>query len=135
MDSYDRYLALGRPIDYLMECWARSWSPDPVEKEEYGWAYVELLDGALDDPERVWQCILCALANPVFSEHFPVLAAGPLEDLLSHHGPDFIDRVEALAGQSSTFASLLGGVWRFEMSDDVWARVQKARDGRGWDDT
>jgi len=61
------------------------------------------------------------------------LSAGPLEDLLAMHGPAIIDRVEAEAARDPTFAKLLGGVWQNRMTDEVWARVQAARDRRGWD--
>jgi len=56
-----------------------------------------------------------------------MLAAGPLEDLLSSFGPDYIDRVETLARDDGRFKLLLGGVWRLGMTDDVWGRMQAAR--------
>jgi len=133
MDSYQRYKELGRPINYLMDCWARGWSTDPAEKAEYDWACVEPVDDARDDPERAWQCILYAIDSPACAEHFGVLAAGPLEDLLSYNGPTFIDRVEVLAQQNPKFASLLGGVWQFQMNEEIWGRVQQVWDRRGWD--
>ena len=133
VNSYHRYKQLGYPIDYLMECWARGWSEDPVEKEEYGWACMEPVDDARDNPERAWHCILQALKSPACADHYGVLAAGPLEDLLSWHGSAFIDRVEARAKEDPEFATLLGGVWRFEMTDEIWERVQKVWDRRGWD--
>jgi len=58
---------------------------------------------------------------------FQALAAGPLEDLLGAHGPGIIERVEAEARRSPAFNLLLGGVWKNAMSNDVWARVEKAR--------
>jgi hypothetical protein len=61
------------------------------------------------------------------SSLFQVLAAGPLEDLLVHHGPAVIDRVEQLARDDSRFNLLLGGVWPSTVAADVWARVEKAR--------
>jgi hypothetical protein len=56
-----------------------------------------------------------------------------VEDLLSQHGPSFIDRVEHEARSNPKFAYLLGGVWRLEITDEVWQRVQKVWDRRGWD--
>lgn len=56
-----------------------------------------------------------------------------MEDLLSGHGAQFIDRVEAQARSDPQFAMFLGGVWRFQMADEVWARVQAVWDRRGWD--
>jgi hypothetical protein len=40
------------------------------------------------------------------------LAAGPLEDLLSMHGPAFIDRIEQAESNSTDFRELLVGQWR-----------------------
>lgn len=55
-----------------------------------------------------------------------LLAAGPLEHLLAHHGSAYIDEVETLARKDSKFNYHLGGVWRNKMTEDVWRRVQKS---------
>ena len=133
MNSYHRYKELGRSLDYVVECWARGLSTDPIEKEEYDWAFMEPVDDARENPERAWNFILLALTMPICEPHLGVLAAGPLEDLLSHHGADYIDRVEAEAKANPKFAHVLGGVWKFQMTDEVWSRVQQVWDRRGWD--
>lgn len=133
MNTYHRYKELGRPLEYLVECWARGWSSDPVEKEQYGWACMEPVDDVQDDPERAWKFILLAVKAPICAPHFGVLAAGALEDLLSFHGPEFIDRVEEQAKANPAFAHLLGGVWQSQISDEVWGRVQQVWDRRNWD--
>jgi len=87
-----------------------------------------------DNPERAWECILLAARDPRFSDHhIGVMAAGALEDLLSHHGMAFIDRIEEECRTNRRFAWMLGGVWRFQMSDEVWSRVQVVWDRRDWD--
>ncbi|KQV59493.1 DUF6869 domain-containing protein [Duganella sp. Root336D2] len=136
MDSYDRWKQLGRPVGYLMECWLAAQSPDPQVKEEYGWAFMEPVDDARDNPERAWEYILFAANDPRFSgHHMGVMAAGALEDLLSHHGPAFIDLVEKEAQTNPRFAWMLGGVWKLQMSDEIWNRVQAVWNRRGWDGT
>lgn len=92
---------------------------------EFNWAVEEA-------PEQAWAAILAALQDSRMDPHLGALAAGPLEDLLALHGPQFIARVEDAARSDPKFAHLLGGVWRFTMSDDVWARVQLAWDRSGW---
>jgi hypothetical protein len=62
-----------------------------------------------------------------------VLSAGPLEDLLAKHGPAYIDRIKSMARSNSEFARLLGGVWQNRMPQDIWERVHKVWDRRGWD--
>jgi hypothetical protein len=51
-------------------------------------------------------------------------AAGPLEDLLSKHGPALIDRVEQRARENPKFLRSVRCLWRLGMTDDVWDRVQ-----------
>jgi hypothetical protein len=84
-------------------------------------------------PEFAWQAIVAALHDPRLDVHLGLMAAGPLEDLLSAHGPSFIDRVETEARSNPKFASMLGGVWRHQMTEEVWGRVQAVWDSRGWD--
>lgn len=120
-------------MEYLIECWSRGWSSDAAEKEEYDWACMEPVDDAHEEPERAWNFILLALESPICVPHLGVLAAGPLEDLLSYHGEDFIERVEAEAKVNAKFAHLLGGVWQSQMTDAIWIKVQQVWDTQGWD--
>lgn len=126
------------PVPELVEEWIRwaSWQADPKNKgrlngefigfDEFEWIVKEY-------PEHAWRGILAVLADSRAKTHFALLAAGPLEDLLSYHGSAFIERVEKEAKLNPGFASLLAGVWQFEMSEEVWVRVQAAWDRRGWD--
>ena len=134
MNTYQHWKDLGRPTEYLMECWLASQSDDPATREENEWAFMEPADEARDNPEKAWEYILFAARDPRFSDrHVGVMAAGALEDLLSYHGLAFIDRVEHEAKTDNRFAWMLGGVWRFQMSDEIWSRVQAVWDRRGWD--
>jgi hypothetical protein len=56
-----------------------------------------------------------------------MLGVGKLEDLLAHHAPDFIERVEQLAASDAKFAKILGAVWQRDMTEDIWQRIEKAR--------
>ena len=82
---------------------------------------------AIDEPELLWRFILNVYKRDVPDKVSAVLAAGPLEDLLSYFGADYIDRVEKLAAEDQRFNWLLGGVHRLEMTDAVWSRVQAVR--------
>ena len=76
-----------------------------------------------EDPDRALSVILKVVERiePLpTTTLFQVLAAGPLEDLLAHHGPAIIDRVEAHARRDERFDLLLGGVWRNGIASDVW---------------
>ena len=122
------------PIPDLLDAW-RLWAAAQSAGEdtdeftgwmEFNWAVEE-------NPEHAWSAILAALEDPRMEASLGVLAAGPLEDLLSLHGERFISRVEDAARSNPMFAWLLGGVWRHTMTDAVWSRVQAVWDRTGWD--
>lgn len=81
-------------------------------------------------PEHQWQFILAAVAQ-ASDEELGHVAAGPVEHLLGKHGAQYIDQVERHAEANPKFARMLSGVWKYMMTDDVWARVEslKARYG------
>lgn len=107
--------------DELVADWLALNSPHPGED----WS--KLNDASWHDPEAAWCAILKLITHKLTDEQLSLLAAGPLEDLLSEHGSSFIDRVEQEVTANKRFDYLLGGVWRLSMTDDVWNRVQKAR--------
>lgn len=78
-------------------------------------------------PEIAWKAIQQLSALELSDEQKALLAAGPLESLLFHHGQSFIDRVEEAARSSERFNHLLGGVWQGGMRKDIWRRVEAAR--------
>jgi len=59
------------------------------------------------------------------SRHFQLLAAGPLEDLLSAHGDAMIDKIDTLARREPKFRTLLNGVWLTSASPTVKERLSK----------
>jgi len=131
-------MATPLPLPQLLDEWHRwaDWvSTEPRDEtmasERIGW---HEFDWAVQDyPELAWEAIVAAIDQPRMEAHLGLLAAGPLEDLLSKHGAAFIDRVEALARANAKFAWVLGGVWQHTMPEPLWLRVQAVRDRRGWD--
>ncbi len=86
----------------------------------------------LADPEAAWQAVLRIMEQELSDEQLSLLAAGPIEDLLCGHGAQFIDRIEAEAKRSPAFAHVLGGVWRRDIPQEIWQRVESARGGQVW---
>jgi len=86
-----------------------------------------MFDACTEEPEIAWRAILKILERGLADDQEAVLAAGPLETLLSWHGADFIDRVESEARGNHRFNHLLGGVWRSDMPEEVWDRVHRVR--------
>ncbi|MDX6694467.1 MAG: hypothetical protein QOF02_2070 [Blastocatellia bacterium] len=99
------------------------------EYQSNWWAIEKVIDWAVleSEPELLWRFVLAAYQRGLPDTTTAVLAAGPLEDLLSRHGPDYIERVEELARRDARFNHLLGGVWQLEMTDEVWERVKAVR--------
>ena len=86
-----------------------------------------MFDACTEAPEIAWSAILQIFQRELTEKQMSLLAAGPVETLLSHHGPAFIERVEREARQSSRFRHLLAGVWRLGMTQGVWDRLRRAR--------
>jgi hypothetical protein len=106
---------------------------DSEEHKRSFWAFTVMYDLCEDRPAVAWELIQLILKQDQSQKIIQILSAGPLEDLLAKHGPDYIEKVEVEAKSNPQFASLLGGVWQNSMSEDVWNRVLEVRDRRGWD--
>src|SRR5262249_29793809 len=119
----------------IAEAWIRLMKADEGSSEEAAndWAFSLVHDMIDDDPQQGSSMILEILRRDDSVAIMEVLSAGPLEDLLVEHGAAFIDRVETEARLNPVFARLLGGVWKRQMTDEIWARVQAVWDRRGWD--
>ena len=89
-----------------------------------------MFPGDTANAEDCWATILEILVRNPPRQVLRVLAAGPLEDLIHHVGPEFIDRIELQARRNPAFRQLLGGVWACS-TPDVWARVEAVR-GAAW---
>jgi hypothetical protein len=76
------------------------------------------------DPDGTLTFIFEVLRREPLPRVLANLAAGPLEDLLLYQGPAVIERVEALAARDERFRQLLASVWRNDIQQDVWDRVQ-----------
>ena len=87
-------------------------------------AFGQLYDLVHDQPEAAWPIIQELWTLDQTDRMLAIIAAGPVEDLLCWHGPDFIGRIEQLAGQHAVVRKLLGAVWRRDMAEDVWLRLK-----------
>lgn len=118
-------------IDRLIAAWMNHW--EVYEETEQ---FLENPDGIdlseIDEAPADFRLqfvlgVLNRIPHDPDNHFMQVLAAGPLESLLSDHGPTVIDRIESLAKTDASFNLLLGGVWKLSMTDDVWDRVQACR--------
>ena len=109
-----------------------------VDEDAYGthpevWTADLMFDLVRDHPDLAFDAICATLERCTAPQQVAMLAAGPLEDLLTEHGPAWIDRIEAEAATSPRFRYALTGVWKNEIKPLVWARVETARHGPSLD--
>jgi hypothetical protein len=99
----------------------------PIHDENW-WALERPLNWKYDnEPELLWRFILAVHDKDTSEELAMHLSAGPVEDLMSEFGEAYIERIEELARRDARFKRMLCGTWQDAMSDDLWARFQKAR--------
>jgi hypothetical protein len=119
------------PVSALVDGWLAwcAWVSDPASRDRFDGpsGHSDFLWVVEEHPERAWEAILKLVEDSNAHCYLGQLAAGPIEDLLSYHGQQFIERVETTARTNPIFASTLSGVWKFTMSDDIWARVQAVK--------
>ncbi|MCU7904827.1 MAG: hypothetical protein KZQ76_03050 [Candidatus Thiodiazotropha sp. (ex Epidulcina cf. delphinae)] len=70
-----------------------------------------MIDLVIDHPERVWELILEILRIDDSEEIIKAVGAGPLEDLMVHHGDHFIDKIEHEAANSKSLIIAMQNVW------------------------
>lgn len=114
VDAYIEAQSSKQPIQADHPCW---WA---IER------FMDLRD--LQEAEEAWTTLLQVLMRRPTERVLSLLAAGPLEDLIQYWGPNFIERIERAAWESTDFRALLNGVWE-SSTPDIWARVQKAASG------
>ena len=118
-----------------IDAWAAAYieaaASSDYAKDDYPlwWAIERFMVGVISEAaeaEDCWVAILVVLSRNPTDQVLGVLAAGPLEDLIDHHGPEFIERIELLARRDPAFRSLLRGVWK-SSTPEIWERVEKAQ--------
>ncbi len=113
------------------DAFARSWIAElrggPTDTEDDVGQSVVMMNFTAR-PEHQWQFILAAIPH-ASDEELGHIAAGPVEHILGKHGEKYIEKVEQRAEADPKFARMLAGVWKYMVTDEVWARVEalKAR--------
>jgi hypothetical protein len=116
------------PLDFanmstagLARAWVEQYSKSERDQDDNLFAIMDFeRDLREDDPDRMIDLILEILkieANPVL---LSLLAAGPLEDVIS---TGTIDRIEREARVNERFRDLLGGVWYYRASNELKTRL------------
>ena len=105
----------------LARAWIAQYSKSERDRDDNFFAIMEYeRDLREEDPDKAIDLILEILkleTNPVL---LSLLAAAPLEDVISMAT---IDRIEREASKNKRFQKLLGGVWYYRASDELKARL------------
>ncbi|MFO1111178.1 MAG: hypothetical protein U1E61_18545 [Bradyrhizobium sp.] len=117
-------------IAALARAWVEQYSKSDRDRDDNFFALMDYeRDLREDDPDRAIDLILEVLrieTNPVL---LSMLAAGPLEDVISMRT---IDRIEREAAANKRFADLLGGVWYFRAPEELKARLDALIGDNRW---
>lgn len=125
------------PLDYekmsmpeLARAWVEQNSKSDRDRDDNLFALMDYeSDLREEDPDRAIDLIVEILkieTNPVL---LSLLAAGPLEDVISMQT---IDRIEREASADKRFHDLLGGVWYYRASDELKARLDALVGDNKW---
>lgn len=128
------------PVARLAERWLgylRATLPDdaPQDHPDF-WTFSLLVDLAREAPDLCLDVVLAALPLCQTPEELALVAAGPLEDVITEHGAAVIARIELEAPGNARLRLALSGVWpQGSAGTALWSRVQAARGGdAGLDD-
>jgi len=117
-------------IPQLARAWVEQYSKSDRDRDDNFFALMDFeRDLGEEDPDRAIDLILAILdieTNPVL---LSMLAAGPLEDVISM---STIDRIEREAAANARFRDLLGGVWYFRAGDELKARLDALIGDNRW---
>lgn len=116
-------------IQILLDAWLDGCESerDTPEFERNFWAIDQVM-WLRSKPNDCWNFILAAYKPAVERGQEACLTAGPIEDLLTHWGEQYIDRFVELAKKDECFNYVLGGVWHVTgMKDDVFAQIEDVR--------
>lgn len=112
--------------NYLGASWVRFQSVPKGSAEylELEWVVEQMWDLCGSEREKAWNAIQEIIALDQSDNTLAMVGAGPFENLMVHHGPLLIERVEVCARVSPPFRRMLGVVWRNRMSEQVWTRLK-----------
>ena len=109
------------PLAELARTWIEQYSKSDRDQDDNLFAIMDYeRELREEDPDRMIDLILEILSIESNPALLSVLAAGPLEDVISLRT---IDRIEREALANKRFHDLLGGVWYYRASDELKTRL------------
>ncbi|WP_421567530.1 DUF6869 domain-containing protein [Stenotrophomonas sp. PD6] len=108
---------------------AKSWielqgaPDDSALQRESQWSALELNMLCIEEPEQAWELVVEIFESSSDPWVFENLGAGPLEALLSLHGPSTLKAIESYTSKSSDFLGVVAHVWLNALPSDVAKRL------------
>jgi len=117
-------------VEGLALAWVEQYSKSDRDRDDNFFAMMDCeRDLREEDPDRAIDLIVAILGIETNPALLSLLAAGPLEDVISM---ETIDRIEREAAANKRFHDLLGGVWYYRASDELKARLDALVGDRRW---
>jgi hypothetical protein len=99
------------------------------DRLDLSWASDRLGELVAHAPDDAYELIRELVRDAPSPYVLGIVAAGPLEDLLSDWGERYIDRLEADARDDPKLMQTCAGVWQLFMPDAVWERLRLLVEG------
>lgn len=117
-------------VPELAHIWVEQYSKYDRDHDDNFFALMDFeRDLREDDPDRMIDLILEILKIETNPRLLSLLAAGPLEDVISL---ETIDRIEREAAADKRFHDLLGGVWYYRAPEELKARLDALIGDNRW---
>lgn len=86
------------------------------------WAHEELADLSEHTPRDAWEVILALVEAAKSDELLEAIGAGPLQDLMTLHGEQFISRLEHEAMANRRLRKAMASAWLDADDTPVWKK-------------
>jgi hypothetical protein len=106
------------PEEQVVDSYLRHYA---LKEEQDFWAFDEVNRIVRRDPAAGWRLTSLLVNKAPSDEALAYVAAGPLEDLLTFHGPALIDHVAVAARADKRLQLALSAVW-LNRANPVWER-------------
>lgn len=116
----------------LIDAWfsAQNIDVNSDEYDEVSWAVDELFNMAHDEPDKLLIIIQDILHIDSSKKTLGAIGAGALEDLLVHHGDDYIDKIIEISNFNANFKAAFQFTYidKDDVSEDVYKKVLKLKE-------
>jgi len=90
--------------------------------EKNFWAHEDLAELCESKPRDAWEVIVALVGAANTEPLLEAIGAGPLQDLMTQHGEEYIAQVEKEAQENARFRRAMAGAWLDSDDTPVWAK-------------